>query len=169
MEQWRRIAEHPNYLVSNAGRVFSTKSRRLLKQHENSMGYLRVCVDKRMLFVHRLVAGAFITGAGEMVNHKDFNPHNNAAENLEWTDRRGNMHYSAVRGRFAWTEDKRNKIRNIQITKNGKRVRCLDGKAVVKEYECVNAVKADGHLPSMVSKCCNGMRKHHHDLRWEFA
>lgn len=169
MEQWITIAEHPAYQVSNTGKVYSNKTGRLLKQHENSMGYLRVCLDKKFHFVHRLVAEAFITGSGEMVNHKDFDPHNNTAANLEWTDRAGNMHYSAVRGRFAWTEDKRNKIRNIQITKNGKRVRCLDGKAVVKEYECVNAVAEDGHLPGMVSKCCNGFRQHHHGFRWEFV
>ena len=169
MEQWRVISGHPAYQVSDAGRVYSSKTNQFLKQHENSNGYLRVCMDKKYYFVHRLVAEAFIEGNGEVVNHKDFNPHNNSVSNLEWTDRTGNMHYSAVRGRLNWTEAKRNLIRKIQIARTGKQVRCLDGETVVKEYECVNAVAADGHLPGMVSKCCNGLRIHHHGMRWEFV
>lgn len=122
-----------------------------------------------MHFVHRLVASEFIEGQNEMVNHKDFNPLNNNADNLEWTDRAGNMHYSAVRGRFDWSDEKRDKIRDVQIKLSGRPVRCLDPNGNAKEYECMHAVAVDGHLPSEVCRCCKGIRKTHHGMRWEYV
>ena len=102
MEKWKVIpGTNCMYWVSNEGRVKSVykysdrKGRRtgtkehILKPSENSMGYLRVSIRingiAQRCFVHRLVADAFIPKdeGKNIVNHKDFNPHNNAAENLE--------------------------------------------------------------------------------------
>ena len=44
-EVWVEIEEFPNYLVSDYGRVWSNKTKRLLKQSFNGRGYLhiRIC------------------------------------------------------------------------------------------------------------------------------
>lgn len=168
MEHWAIVKGHPRYEVSDHGRVYSTKTNKLLTQRKNNMGYLRVTIDKKQHFVHRLVANAFVEGSGEMVNHKDFNPENNTASNLEWTDRAGNMRYSAERGRFCHNPSWRVNLRDALILSNGKTVRSIAKNGDVQEYECVNAVRKDGHLPSSVSACCNGKRKSHHGLQWEF-
>jgi hypothetical protein len=49
------------------------------------------------LYVHHLVALAFIGEPPEgktEVNHKDRNPLNNCPDNLEWTDRSGNLQHA---------------------------------------------------------------------------
>jgi hypothetical protein len=45
--------------------------------------------------VHRLVGMAFVPGYfdGAVINHKDENPHNNRADNLEWVTIRENNYY----------------------------------------------------------------------------
>ena len=51
--------------------------------------------------VHRLVAKAFVSNPNNytIVNHLDFDPLNNSADNLEWTTDRGNYDYSYDAGR----------------------------------------------------------------------
>lgn len=88
---WRRIAEFPRYLVSDAGSVFSTiRAGRHLKPFIINTGYeaLSLMPDGASrpvkVLVHRIVAAAFCDGSGEVVNHKDGNKRNNHASNLEW-------------------------------------------------------------------------------------
>ena len=169
MIEWKEIQGHEKYMVSNAGEIYSKKSNMLMKQWKNSMGYMRVCIDGKFYFAHRLVASAFVAGDGEMVNHKDFNPLNNKAENLEWTDRAGNMKYSADRGRFKHTKEWSKKIGEGLKESIGTPVRSIAENGEVKYYEYAKLVKEDGHLPSMVCRCCKNERKTHHGLHWEYV
>ncbi|WP_288077853.1 NUMOD4 domain-containing protein [Pseudomonas sp.] len=96
IEQWKVVAEYPNYEVSNQGRLRRLKTNnnavagRILKANIGSAGYPMVNLlneaGRRHLSVHRLVATAFLEraeGANE-VNHIDSNRANNLATNLEW-------------------------------------------------------------------------------------
>lgn len=62
-------------------------------------GYKRVTINyhgqRVSLFVHRLVAMAFIPNPERLpqINHKDENPLNNRADNLEWCDYLYNRNY----------------------------------------------------------------------------
>lgn len=93
-EQWRRIKEFPNYLISNYGRCYSLNQYRLLKPQTNEYktntpyyGYrltnsIKTCWKK----VHRLVAEAFIDNPKNKpeVHHINDKPWDNRADNLIW-------------------------------------------------------------------------------------
>jgi hypothetical protein len=121
MEEWRPIADFPDYEVSNQGNVRSNKSGNwnMLKAcNDGNKGgdYLVVSLlsynDKRITKrVHRLVAEAFIPNLENKkdVDHLDINRQNNKVENLRWATRSENM--LNTRDRTAH--------RNIQRTPNG--------------------------------------------------
>ncbi|MCI5792823.1 MAG: NUMOD4 motif-containing HNH endonuclease [Lachnospiraceae bacterium] len=173
MEKWKPIKGYEQYLISSEGRVYSTKSNKIIKPANNNQGYLRVVLNpgKKFYFVHRLVAEAFIDSTGksrEMVNHKDFNPHNNSVENLEWVSRAENMKYSADRGRFKKTSSWRTKIHNSLVNSMGKPIICICPDGTTKEYPYILAVKKDGFRPGDVCRCCKGNRKTHKGCKWKY-
>lgn len=97
MKEIWKDTEYDGYMVSNKGRVCST--RKILSFGDNGHGYLNVMlsVDKRHIrrYVHRLVAKAFIPNPNNYpeVNHKDGNKANNCVDNLEWcTDTMNKKH-----------------------------------------------------------------------------
>lgn len=105
-EIWKDVEGVFGYQVSNLGRVRSLFSRggkraypRVMKGHIDSHGYVQVTISvdgkSKLMFVHRLVAKAFISNPLnlEMVNHKDENPLNNNVHNLEWCTRSYNNSY----------------------------------------------------------------------------
>jgi len=98
-EVFKIIENFEDYLISNKGRVWSNKSRSILKQKESNRGYSEVSlknnIKHRQLLVHGLVAKAFILNPHNkpQVNHIDMNKTNNNAFNLEWvTDTENKAH-----------------------------------------------------------------------------
>lgn len=103
-EIWRDIKDYKNlYQVSNFGNVRSLKRKntngKILKPIKDKDGYFRVTLSKNNVrkncFIHRLVAQSFIPNVYNLpqVNHKDVNPSNNKAENLEWCNSKYNNTY----------------------------------------------------------------------------
>lgn len=113
-EEWRDIKGHEGkYQVSNMGRVRSLdalvyseysdgryvrpylKKGRIMKLITRKDGYQNVPLSGKKHSVHRLVAMAFVPGykEGLVVNHKDENPSNNHADNLEWVTYQYNNTY----------------------------------------------------------------------------
>lgn len=85
MEIWRTIENHPNYEVSNEGRVRRADTGDLvhLSPHSTSGGY-RVTLDGHRYYVHRLTAKAFLdTDGTDYVRHKNDNAKDNRVSNLE--------------------------------------------------------------------------------------
>lgn len=124
-EEWRDVVGYEGlYEVSNFGnvrtvaRTYEVESSKngtsykcvrpvkskIKKQTENSNGYLRVNLWKdnsgKYLFVHRLVADAFIDGKfdGCVVDHIDGNRHNNKVSNLRWCTQSVNIEDAYKRG-----------------------------------------------------------------------
>lgn len=103
-EVWKDIEGYKGfYQVSNKGNVRNSKGH-LMYQEPNTADYLRVRLGttQKKFFVHRLVATAFCEGyfEGAVVNHKDFNRHNNVYTNLEWITPSQNQKYTHKAGRM---------------------------------------------------------------------
>ena len=89
-----------NYYIDMEGRVYSDrKFNKLteLKQYTTGYkGYVKVRIDKKDYFVHRLVAIAFLVNPEnkETVNHIDGDKSNNHVSNLEWCTRSENTQHA---------------------------------------------------------------------------
>ena len=84
-EYWITVRNHPDYEVSNLGRVRKKFNRKILTQTFNRTGgYLRVHMDGKRYYVHRVVLSSFSDVSGENleVNHKDGDKANNCLWNL---------------------------------------------------------------------------------------
>lgn len=116
-EVWKAISGYEGlYKVSNMGRVMALDKkkkrdykhvqnvdvpvdRRLLQPNYLKRGYALVTLYKngvrKQITLHRLVAIHFCDGyaKGLVVNHKDENPRNCCASNLEWCTQDYNYHY----------------------------------------------------------------------------
>ena len=94
MEQKRIIIEGQEtpYLIRDDGTVWSEiRNRELkgtLKRNEYHTVYLSFNGKQYNFMIHRLVAEYFCDNPNNytIVHHKDGNPHNNQASNLEWVD-----------------------------------------------------------------------------------
>jgi len=186
-EIWRDIKGYEGYYqISNKGRVKSLPRERkaknnfiskekILKNQDNSQGYLRVELKvnnkKQKFFVHRLVAEYFLYKPKEcnIVNHLDCNPHNNDAENLEWTTLRGNSEYMQKLGRNKRTKKWIKRLTITQRKVKGRKVQAISTNGTrVLNFEAVNETKEYGFQPSCVSLCCNGKRLTHKGYVWRF-
>ena len=158
-EVWRDIAGYEGlYMVSNYGRVkslpkYNIKDERIMKQTTNARdGRLSVMLCKsptehKRITVHRLVALAFVDNPFGYVevNHKDENPQNNRADNLEWCTRKYNMNYG--------TTPKRLNIKNM------KPVAYVEGGKIVA-FVSVNSAKQHGFDCSGILKSIKTGRKY---------
>lgn len=109
MEHWAEIIGWP-YEVSDAGRVRrsqpgpATRPGFVLKPYATERGYLRIQLSRdnapRRFMVHRLVAEAFVPNpeGKRFVNHRNGDPTDNRAENLEWVTQRENQLHAYDRG-----------------------------------------------------------------------
>ncbi|MDU9394545.1 NUMOD4 motif-containing HNH endonuclease [Pseudomonas sp. zfem002] len=113
LEQWKTIADYPDYAISNLGRVKRLTSRTCAKAgsilktpgRSKSRPYLSVDLcflgGKRTELVHRLVAIAFLGEppfAGAEVNHIDGNKGNASVTNLEWITSSANQQHAYAAG-----------------------------------------------------------------------
>lgn len=92
------------YAVTEDGRVYSypkgnnaNRNGKWLVAHPDGQGYPSVTFTinyaRKSFKVHRLVAGAFLDGSGEQINHIDGDKHNNHYSNLEWcTNQENTIH-----------------------------------------------------------------------------
>ncbi len=152
-EEWRPIADFPNYAVSDCGRVMNVQRNQIKAVQFNPYnGYEHISLwdsgDCANCYIHRLVALAFIgPPIGVMdVNHKDGNKRNNFVENLEWMTRSENQlhaYRTGVRGPFT--------------PHNKRTIVCLEtGQAFESIKECGDLM----HIrPSSISNYLAGRRR----------
>lgn len=167
MEKWRDIKGYEGiYQISNKGRVkrleriAKTTGNHIIKEHiikpqtitGGHLGFT-ACKDgaQKLMQIHRAVAMAFIPNPNgyALVHHKDHDPKNNRAENLEWLNR--STHQS---------------IHNAENKKKLTYQYTLDN-TLVKEWESVKeAAKELGIEVSGISNCTVGRLKTYKGYRW---
>ena len=176
-EIWKGIKGFEGYyLISNLGNIMSTGAKRktsgtgnydreskILKQHPNNKGYMTVHLYKNgedhQKLVHRLVAETFIENPCnfEKVNHKDENPSNNAADNLEWCTQKYNMNYGSVKEKIS----KGNSKPVLQLTRGGE---------IIKRHNSIIQAQRDlGISNGSIGDCLHGRRKTAGGFLWEYA
>ncbi len=140
----RYIPEYENYYMAgedgtimSVGRYVQNHSKQeyrpghVLKQTPNPLrnNYRSVMLSKEgkahRMWVHKLIALTYPEICGEYfegaeIDHIDGNNQNNAASNLRWTDRTGNMANPNTRKKMkdAWSEERREKQRIRMKTNN---------------------------------------------------
>ena len=137
MEEFRDIKGHEgSYQVSNLGRVKSLARKgclkdRILKPHENAVGYLHVLLRKECKpstrNIHQLVAESFLNhercGYELVINHINHDRQDNRPENLEIVSNRENTNRKHLRSSSKYTgvswQKSANKWR-VMIRFNGK-------------------------------------------------
>lgn len=93
-----------DYFVDTQGKVYSKRKFNKLTELKQSKtghkGYVKVRIDKKDKFVHRLVAIAYLSNPfnKETVNHINGIKHDNRVENLEWSTRSENTKHAYVTG-----------------------------------------------------------------------
>lgn len=98
-EVWEKVIGYEMYEVSDFGRVKRTKTGKILKGSLYGVGYLHVGLYNKKVMktidIHKLVAIAFLDhtpdGTETIIDHKDNNPFNNRADNLQITNSRHNL------------------------------------------------------------------------------
>lgn len=197
-EIWKDIEGYEKYQVSNLGNVRSldymhTGKVQLLRLRKRKRGYLCItlCKDGKLknYLVHRLVAQAFLPNPDNLpqVNHRDENPSNNRANNLEWCDCKYNNNYGShsqkisesKRGIPRSQETKRKvaeALRGIPHSEERKRKKSIpvaqyteEGELIAIFYGAREASRQTGIYSSSINACCRGKLKTSGGFIWKYV
>lgn len=170
-EEWKPVKGFEGlYEISNLGRVKSLwYGREKILKPEKILGYLRVVLcrngKKKKLFVHRLVAIAFLPNPKGLpeVNHKDENPSNCVVSNLEWCDRRYNVNYGTGTERSTAARSK-----TVEASK------FPDFRTIELRFSSTNEAGRNGYTQTNVAACCRGCfnregNNKYKGLYWRYA
>lgn len=167
-EVWKQIPGYNDkYEVSNLGRVRNTETGHVLSSLKSGQGYRSVWLydltlktnrKRWIVLVHRLVAEAFVPNPRGFteINHKDEDKTNNAANNLEWCDRKYNCNYGTLQVR----RSAKAKIPVLQYDKTG---------VFLKEWASpVDAMRALNIDRTSIYKCCAGKLRSAGGFIWQY-
>ena len=80
---WKDIPNYPGYQAAPDGRIKGPTGKEL-KPSLNRRGYYVVCVRRKPMYIHRLIALTFLTQDPSFdIHHKDGDRSNNSVDNLE--------------------------------------------------------------------------------------
>lgn len=139
--------------VSNLG--YAMKNGKKIKMYDNGRGYLFFHLNKKNLYIHRLVAQLFVPNPNNYneVNHKDEDKTNNCADNLEWCNREYNINYGT---------------RLFRMSKQVEQYD-LEGNFINSFESCNEAGRKTNITSANIGKCARGLRTHAGGYIWKYA
>lgn len=175
-EIWKPIVGYEGYYeISNIGRVRSlrrtlanrygknfTIQERIMRLDNDKDGYKKVLLAKnginKQMFVHRLVAQAFIPNPNNypQINHKDECQFNNRVENLEWCTNKYNCNYGT-----------RN-IRHTLKRSNPVLQYDLQGNFIKRFPSAREAERQMSNGRIHITECCNGFCQTAGGYKWYY-
>jgi len=151
------------YSATEDGQIYSNLHNVYLKQFVRRGGYKEVKIAKepnkfKSTLVHQLICLAFhgLPPEGKTeVNHIDFNPSNNSADNLEWCSGDENRKHTINHNR-AWPRFSQ-KIPIYSVNSDG----------IKTFYSSFREARdKDGFNPGGISLCVRGKKKTYKGLQW---
>jgi hypothetical protein len=122
------VINYSNYIINPDGTVYSKNSKRCIKPFLNDKGYPR-CelsneVNRRKIFIHRLVAEHFIPNPNNytQVDHINRIKTDNDVSNLRWVTRRQNQHNRENNVEHINIDQRRNGTYRVRIKYQNKRM-----------------------------------------------
>lgn len=176
-EIWKDIPGYEGaYQVSNLGRIKSLSrvvkhssggtsrlKEKIMKPTKNIYLYARLQKDGKNyhLAVHRLVCGSFHENPNNYpcVNHKDNDPTNNNADNLEWCTHSYNNNYGTHSERLSDAMVEKFGVAVDVYTKHGE---------FVKSYKSIRDAVRDGYDRNSIGQCCRNNLKSHCGLVFRY-
>ncbi len=159
-EYWKQIEGYDNrYMVSTFGRVWNKLLGREIAASKDSQKYLKVNFyygnsKKKSLYVHRLVAQAFIPNENNLpqINHIDEIKTNCRVDNLEFCSAQYNSQYSQYK--------REREVEQYDLKTN----------ETIKTFKSVNdAERLLGFSKGCISKACRGVFKSYKGYGWRFT
>jgi hypothetical protein len=154
---WKTIAGYENYKVSPQGDVCNVKLWYLLKPNQLNM-YSSVHIKKKSMFIHKLVAQAYIPNPNNhtIVRHKDMNNLNNDIENLEWISKKDNSKHISTAGLL-------NSIKVAQYNLDGTLVKIWNSMSDAEDH--FGSRKGSGNI----SGACRKQMVTSYGFYWKYA
>lgn len=155
--------DHPDYIITNGGKIYNVVSRKYLTLHNDKNGYqcVSLCTNKRKqnFVVHVLVAKFFVHNPDPetkiYVNHINSKRDDNDYRNLEWVTQSENINHAYKYGGLS------KKQRAV--------IRYDDSSNEIRKYDSVSEAARDINGDSSgIYQVCNGMMNHYYGFRWKY-
>jgi hypothetical protein len=152
----------PSYLVTKEGRIYSNLSKTYLTPSLNDNGYYRANINNKKIYIHRLVAEAFLGKPSDpninQVNHKNMNRLDNNIENLEWVSCSANNKHKTI--------NNPDQYKHLQ-----KKVACInkETKEMIRVYNGIKEASRDTGVNSgSIVKVCKNLNKSAGNYIWRY-
>lgn len=158
------IKNFDDYQITDDGRVWSKEKNKFLKPYVGKNGYSQICLykqkKKKLCYIHRLVAEAFIDNLENKpcIDHINTLKNDNRVENLRWCTPKENYHNKITEERhkgIVYSEESKRKMSDSQPKRKVKQY-LLDG-TFIAEFESINDASRQTNLSLRgIYNCCTG-------------
>lgn len=159
-----RHPDHPDYIITNNGKIYNTSTRKYLALHNDRNGYtcVSLCTNgrKQNFVVHVLVAKFYVYNPDPInkiyVNHINNVRDDNDYRNLEWVSQSENIDHAYKYGGLA---KKQRAVIQYDLLNN-------EINRFISINEASRMINGDS---SGIHQVCNGLMGHYYGFRWKYA